>query len=163
MEGKTVSESAIFNYDIAIDLNHCSPDGTLFEGRFMESVNSLAMMVANRHTGCSCVAIGIDSLRFKKKVARGDILLVFASVNRAWHATLEVGVKVIGEDLRSLDQKDVFSAYFTFAAIDEDHHLVEIAPVIPETPEQIQRYQDAEIRHQRYREEDDPVHLLIKS
>jgi acyl-CoA hydrolase len=163
MDGKTVSASAIFDYEIVIDLDNLSSDGALFEGRFMQIVNSLAMMVANRHAERACVAIGIDSLRFKKKVVRGDMLLCYASVNCAWLTTLEVGIKVVAEDFRSLDRKDVLSAYFTFAAVDDDHQPVEIAPVIPESQEQIQRFHDAEIRHQRHRDEDGLVPVYSSS
>lgn len=121
----------------------------------MQIVHSLARMVANRHTGCSCVVVGIDSLRFKNKVKRDDILLCYASVNHAWITTLEVGIKVIAEDFRSLERKDLFSAYFTFAAVDDEYRPVEIPPVIPETEEQIQRFHDAEMRHQRLCKEND--------
>ena len=55
-------------------------------------------------------------------------------------------VKVIAEDFRTLDQKDILSAYFTFVAVDDDHKPVEVIPVIPETPEQIRRYEEAEKR-----------------
>jgi acyl-CoA hydrolase len=159
MEGKTVSASAIFDHGIEIDLDDANGEGSLFEGRFMEIINSLAMMVATRHAECPCVALGIDSLRFKKKVLRGDSVFCYASVNRTWISTLEVGMKVIAEDFRSLEQKDVLSVYFTFLAIDDDHKPVEIAPVIPETSEQIQRFHDAEIRYRRQREEEDLVPL----
>ena len=61
---------------------------------------------------------------------------------------MEVGVKVIAEDFRTLEQKDIFSAYFTFVAVDDDHKPVEIVPVIPETPEQVKRFHEAEERRQ---------------
>ena len=67
MDGKTVSASSVLDYDIAIDLEDLSSDGALYGGRFMQIINSLAMKVANRHTGFTCVVVGIDSLRFKKK------------------------------------------------------------------------------------------------
>jgi acyl-CoA hydrolase len=151
MAGKTVSASAIF--DIAIDLDHFGSDGAHFEGRFIQVVNSLAKMVASRHTGSSCIVVGIDALRFRKKIERDDILLCCASVNCAWLTTLEVGIKVIAENFRSLERCDVFTAYFTFAAVDDEYRPVEIAPVIPESPEQIQRFHDAQVRHQCYCEE----------
>ena len=153
MAGKTVSASAIFDYDIAIDLDHLGSDGAHFEGRFIQVVNSLAKMVASRHTGSSCVVVGIDSLRFRKKIERDDILLCRASVNCSWLTTLEVGIKVIAENFRSLERCDVFTAYFTFAAVDDEYRPIEIAPVIPESPEQIQRFHDAQARYQRYCEE----------
>ncbi len=61
---------------------------------------------------------------------------------------MEIGVKVVAEDFRTLDQKDILSAYFTFVAIDDNHQPVEVIPVIPETPEQIKRFEQAERRRQ---------------
>lgn len=153
MEGRTVFASAILDRDIAIDLDDLNPEGTLFEGRVMQIVNSMALLVAQRHSACSCEVLGIDSLRFKKKVVRGDILICSASVNRAWDTTLEVGIEIVAEDFRSLEQKDVLSAYFIFLAVDDNHQPVEIPPVIPETPEQIQRFHDAENRYRHHRDE----------
>jgi len=63
---------------------------------------------------------------------------------------MEIGVKVIAEDFRTLEHKDILSAYFTFVAVDDDHKPIEIIPVIPETPDQLMRYDEAEARR-RYR------------
>jgi len=160
MEGKPVFASALFDYDLVIDPDYLRLDGSLLEGRFMQIVTSVAMMVASRHAECVCIAVGIDSLRFRKKVYRGDKLRCHASVNRTWRSTLEVGIKVVADDFRSLDQKEVFSAYFTFAAVDDDCQPVEIVPVVPESQEQIKRFTEAGIRHQRQREEDPGLPLV---
>ena len=126
--------------------NDLNPHGTLFGGRVMQIVDSLAAIVAKRHSGRVCVTLGIDSVRFLNPARRGDILVCMASVNRAWRTSMEVGVKVIAEDFRTLDQKDIFSAYFTFVAVDDDNKPVAVTPVVPETPEQIKRYGEAEVR-----------------
>lgn len=112
----------------------------------MEIIDTLAAIVAKRHCGCVCVTLGIDSVRFLNPARRGDILVCMASVNRTWRTSMEVGVKVVAEDFRTLEHKDILSAYFTFVAVDDNHKPVEIIPVIPETPEQKQRFEDAERR-----------------
>jgi acyl-CoA hydrolase len=61
---------------------------------------------------------------------------------------MEIGVKVLAEDFRTLVQKHILSAYFTFVAIDEQHKPVPVIPVIPETPEQMRRFEEAEQRRQ---------------
>ena len=147
MDGKTVSASAINDHVIEISSDDLNPEGTLLEGRVMQIVNALAANVAKRHTGCSCVALRIDSARFLNPASHGDILVCKASVNRTWANAMEIGIKVVGEDFRSLEQKDIFSAYFTFTAVDAEQMPIEIPPVIPETPEEIKRYQDAELRY----------------
>lgn len=146
MEGKPVSASSIIDQVIEVFPNDLNAHGTLFGGRVMQIVDSLAAIVAKRHCGSVCVTLGIDSVRFLNPARRGDILVCMASLNRAWRTSMEVGVKVVAEDFRTLEQKDILSAYFTFVAVDDDHKAVEVIPVIPETPEQFKRYEEAEIR-----------------
>ncbi|MES2273881.1 MAG: acyl-CoA thioesterase [Chlamydiota bacterium] len=148
MEGKPVSASAIIDQVVEVFPNDLNPHGTLFGGRVMQIVDSLAAIVAKRHSGKVCVTLGIDSVRFLNPARRGDILVCMASVNRAWRTSLEIGVKVLAEDFRTLEQKEILSAYFTFVAVDDDHKPVEVIAVIPETEEQLKRYEEAEARRQ---------------
>lgn len=145
-EGKPVSASAVIDQVIEVFPNDLNPHGTLFGGRVMQIIDTLAAIVAKRHSGRVCVTLGIDSVRFLNPARRGDILVCMASVNRTWHTSMEVGVKVVAEDFRTLDQKDILSAYFTFVAVDDDHKPTEIVAVVPETPEQIKRFHQAEKR-----------------
>lgn len=146
MDGKPVSASAIIDQVIEVFPNDLNAHGTLFGGRLMQVVDNLAAIVAKRHSGRVCVTLGIDSVRFLNPAHRGDILVCKASVNKAWRTSMEIGVKVIAEDFRSLEQKDILSAYFTFVAIDDELKPIEIIPVIPETEEQIIRFDAAEKR-----------------
>jgi acyl-CoA hydrolase len=148
MEGKPVSASAITDQVIEVFPNDLNPHGTLFGGRLMQLIDNLAAIVAKRHSGRVCVTLGIDSVRFLNPARHGDILVCKASVNRTWHTSMEVGVKVIAEDFRTLEQKDILSAYFTFVAMDDELKPTEVVAVIPETDEQQQRYRHADRRRQ---------------
>ncbi|MGB7978106.1 MAG: acyl-CoA thioesterase [Chlamydiales bacterium] len=146
MEGKPVSASVIIDQVIEVFPNDLNAHGTLFGGRLMQVVDSLAAIVAKRHTGRVCVTLGIDSVRFLNPARHGDILVCKASVNRTWRTSMEIGVKVIAEDFRTLEQKDILSAYFTFVAMDDELKPTEILPAIPETEEQLRRFTAAEKR-----------------
>lgn len=144
--GKPTSASAIVDQVIEVFPNDLNAHGTLFGGRVMEIIDTLAAIVAKRHSGQVCVTLGIDSVRFLNPARRGDILVCMASVNRTWRTSMEVGVKVVAEDFRTLEHKDILSAYFTFVAVDDNHKPIEIVPVIPETEMQFKRFEDAERR-----------------
>lgn len=145
---KTVATSAIHEQVVEVFPNDLNPHGTLFGGRVMQIVDTLAAIVAKRHSNTVCVTLGIDSVRFLNPAKRGDILICKASVNRAWRTSMEVGIKVIAEDFRTLEQRDILSAYFTFVAVDDDHKPVEVPHIIPETPEEMKRFEEAEVRRQ---------------
>lgn len=145
---KPVSASAIEDQVVEVFPNDLNPHGTLFGGKLMQVVDNLAAIVAKRHSGRVCVTLGIDAVRFINPARHGDILVCKASVNRTWRTSMEVGVKVIAEDFRTLEQKDILSAYFTFVAVDDEHKPIEVIPVLPETPKQIERFDMAERRRQ---------------
>ncbi len=87
---------------------------------------------------------------FLKPVHIGNLVVLRASVNRAFRTSMEVGVKVFAEDLRAARKRHVASAYLTFVAVDANHETVPVPPAIPETEEEKRRYEEAgERRAQR--------------
>jgi len=148
MRPKPVSSSAVIDQVVEVFPNDLNPHGTLFGGRLLQIIDTLAAIVAKRHCGKVCVTLGIDSVRFLNPARRGDILVCKASVNRAWNTSMEVGVKVFAEDFRTLEQKHILSAYFTFVAMDEYDKPTAIIPVVPESHEEKRRYKEAETRRE---------------
>jgi len=144
--GKPVSASAVDDQVLEVFPDDLNPHGTLFGGRALQIADSLAAIVAKRHAGVVCVTLAIDSVRFLNPARQGDILVCMSSVNRTWRTSMEIGVRIIAQNFRTLETKDIFSAYFTFVAVDDHHRPVEIPPVIPETPNQKRRYAAADER-----------------
>jgi acyl-CoA hydrolase len=144
--GKPVAASAIHDQTAIVFPNDLNTLGTLFGGRVMEQMDKVAAVVSKRHSGRNCVTLGIDSVRFLASARHGDVLIFQASVNRVWRTSMEIGLKVLAEDFRTLQRKHIVSAYFTFVAVDEDFRPVEVSPVIPETEDEQRRYQQADQR-----------------
>ena len=143
---KPVSDSAIEGRKIPIFEEHISPHEVIFGNRILEIVSSYATQVSLNHSGVHCRTAGIDFVRFFSPAKRGDVLTCKASVNRSWKNTMEVGVKVIAEDFRTLEQKHILSAYFTYEAYDSDSRPFPVPFAIWETKEQKRRFVEAEKR-----------------
>jgi acyl-CoA hydrolase len=146
MQGKRVSESAINDQTAVVFPNDLNAYGTLFGGRVLELADRTAGVVAKRHSGKVCVTLAIDSVRFLNPAKHGDILVFKAAVNRVWRTSMEIGMKVFAEDFKTGVQRHIFSAYFTFVALDDHLKPVEICPLLPETSEEKRRFQQAEER-----------------
>lgn len=144
--GKPVSVSAIHDQTAIVFPDDLNTLGTLFGGRVMEQMDKVAAVVAKRHTNRNCVTLGIDSVRFLASARHGDVLIFKASVNRVWRTSMEIGLKVLAEDFRTMARKHIVSAYFTFVAVDDSLRPVEAPPVIPETEDERRRYEQAEQR-----------------
>jgi acyl-CoA hydrolase len=73
----------------------------------------------------------------------GDVMIFKASVNRVYNTSMEVGIKVWVESYFTGERHHVSSAYLTYVAVNREGQKLPVAPVIPESPEQQRRYQDA--------------------
>ncbi len=144
--GKPVSASAIENRRVFLSWSQMDPHDLFFGGKVLQSIDHHALEVAMRHAEKKCTLVSIDFIRFFAPVRREDILVCHASVNHVWSSFLEVGIKVVAEDFRLLEQKEILSAYFLFQAVDENGLPSDISHVIPETLEERRRYASAEKR-----------------
>lgn len=143
MEGKSVSASAMVDKILEFSSAEFGFGKPLLSGRLMYAIDHIAAIVAKKHAGAHCVTLGIDSVRFFHPVTIGDTLRCQASVNRAWNTSMEVGVEVFGENFRTLESRRILSAYFTFVALDEEETPIAIPNVIPETAEELRRFEKA--------------------
>src|SRR5271154_1820646 len=123
--------------------NDANPLNALLGGRLMHWIDLAGAMAAHRHSRQYVVTASIDHLDFLVPVRVGDIVVLRSSVNRVFHTSMEVGVKVWVENYISDTAQHVSSAYLTFVAIDGKGNRLKVAPVIPETQEQQRRYDDA--------------------
>lgn len=153
LKPKKVEESAVHDHTYKVFPNDLNSYGTVFGGLIMATLDRIALVVAERHSECTCVTVSVDSMHFLAPAKRGDVLLFRASINKSWRSSMEIGVKVLAENYKSSELRHILSAYFTFVAVDEERNLVEVPHVEPETPIEKRRYEEAEIRRQRRRQD----------
>jgi acyl-CoA hydrolase len=117
--------------------------GNLFGGRLMQFIDLVGAVAAVRHARAITVTASMDHLDFVAPVRVGDLLILKASVNRAFRTSMEVGVKAMVEDIREQRLRHVSSAYLTYVAVDREGRAIPVPCVIPETEQQKRRYEDA--------------------
>jgi acyl-CoA hydrolase len=143
--GKFVRESVSEYTEFALPTD-ANPLGNVLGGKVMHLVDLAGAMAAIRHARCHVVTASIDYMTFLHPIHIGSLVILRSSVNRVFRSSMEVGVRVETEDLRTGQRRHASSAYLTFVAIDEAGKPVPIVPVIPETAEEMRRYDQAEQR-----------------
>jgi acyl-CoA hydrolase len=117
--------------------------GNLFGGRLMQYIDLVGAMAASRHARAITVTAAMDHLDFVGPVHVGDLLILRASVNRAFRTSMEIGVKAMVEDVREQRFRHVSSAYLTYVAVDQQGRGLVVPQLIPETEHQKRRFEDA--------------------
>ena len=122
--------------------------GNALGGRVIHHMDMCAAVAAQRHSGRVCVTASVDQIDFLSPVRVGEVLILKASVNWAGRTSMEIGVLCLGEDPRTHTRRHTASAYFTFVALGDDLRPTPVPPVLPESPTEIRRFEEARRRRE---------------
>ena len=139
---RTVAESQAERSEIIFPAD-ANALGNLFGGRLMQFIDLVGAVAAVRHCRAITVTASMDHLDFVAPVHIGDLLILKASVNRAFRTSMEVGVRAMVENARAGTVRHVSSAYVTYVAVDPEGNPIPVPCVVPETEHQRRRFEDA--------------------
>jgi acyl-CoA hydrolase len=120
--------------------------GYVHGGVIMRLCDEVAGIAAIRHCGVRVVTAGMDRMTFLTPVHVGQLVTFRATVNAAWHTSMEVGVRVESEHVRTREVMHTSTAYLTMVALDDDGAPTRVPPLSPETSEERRREQEAQLR-----------------
>jgi acyl-CoA hydrolase len=123
-----------------------NPKGTIFGGRVLQWVDMAGAMAAQRHCRQMVVTAVMDAVMFRAPIFVGEYAVIRAWVNRAWHTSMEVEVRVEAEAPLTGERRLSVEAYVTFVAVDAADQPTPVPPLAPQTPDEILRFQAAETR-----------------
>jgi acyl-CoA hydrolase len=149
---RTVAESQAERSEIIFPAD-TNAIGNLFGGRLMQWIDLVGAVAAVRHARAIVVTASIDHSDFLAPAHLGDLLILKASVNRAFRTSMEVGVRAMVEDALGQTLRHVSTAYVTYVAVDREGHPVPVPCVIAETEHQKRRFADAGRRREGRAEE----------
>ena len=120
--------------------------GNVHGGYLMKLCDDAAVIAATRLAGGRVVTAAVDAMKFKSPVHVGDLVTLRSQVNAAWRTSMEVGVRVESENVRSGEVLHTSTAYLTMVALDDEGNPTEVPPVAPETPDEVRRAREAQLR-----------------
>ena len=147
LPARTVSFSRV-SLSLAATSVHANILGNVHGGEIMKLADSTAGAVAFRHSGGPAVTAAMDEMSFLRPVHVDDIVKTYSEVNWAGRSSREIGVRVEAQPWGNASDEPVHvaSAYFVFVAIDEDGSPRPVPGLITQTPTEVRRQREAEIR-----------------
>ncbi len=144
-----------------------SPDmanfsGNVHGGAILKLLDQVAYACASRYAGRYVVTMSVDQVTFRQAIHVGELVTFLASVNHTGRTSMEIGIKVVTEDIRTQTVRHANSCFFTMVAVGDDRKPVEVKPLVPTTPEEIRRSQAAQLRRQ-LRQELELRHQALKT
>jgi acyl-CoA hydrolase len=130
--------------------------GNVHGGTIMKMVDEVAGVAAVRHCGARVVTAALDRMTFTQPVYVGQLVTVKAMVNAAWRTSMEVGVRVESENVRTGEITHTSTAYLTMVSLTDEGEPRPVPAIEPQTDEERRRQREAQLRRDnRLRERDE--------
>jgi acyl-CoA hydrolase len=126
--------------------------GNVHGGTILKLLDEVAFACASRYSKTYVVTMSVDQVTFKQPIHVGELVTFLASINLTGKTSMEVGIKVLAENIRTQEVRHVNSCFFTMVAVDEARKPVAVPEFKPQSEIQIRRFNDA-MRRRRLRQE----------
>jgi len=149
MEPRKSSESKTMMTEIVLP-NDTNVYGNLMGGRLMYWMDIAAAISAQKHCNAPVVTVSVDNISFESPIKLGNTVHIEAKVTRSFNTSMEVHLKVWGEDHIQQYKYKSNEAYYTFVALDTDGRPKPVPQLAPETEEEKKLF-DAALRRRQVR------------
>lgn len=150
MEEDTQHKSVTMTVLMTPDMANFS--GHVHGGALLRLLDQVAYTCASRYSNHYVVTLSVDQVFFREPVHVGELVTFLASVNYTGRTSMEVGIRVIAENIIHKTTRHVMTCYFTMVAVDEDGKGVPVPQVQIRTPTEQRRYVAAQMRREFRRE-----------
>jgi acyl-CoA hydrolase len=147
MASKKASESLVIMTELVLP-NDTNVFGNLMGGRLMYWMDIAAALAAMKHCNAPVVTASVDNISFEAPIKLGNVVHIEAKVARAFTSSMEVHMKVWGEDLTHQYKYKSNEAYYTFVSLDPNRKPRPVPQLVAETEEETKLFDGALRRRQ---------------
>ena len=120
--------------------------GNVHGGTLLKYLDEVAYACASRYAGSYVVTLSVDQVTFRQPIHVGELVTFLASVNYTGRTSIEVGIKVITENIREKLVRHTNSCFFTMVAIDDKGQSIAVPTLKPTSEDAIRRFANAQER-----------------
>ena len=122
--------------------------GNVHGGTILKLLDQVAYACASRYAARYVVTVSVDQVMFRQPIHVGELVNFLAAVNHTGTSSMEVGIKVVAENIRTQEKRHVNSCFFTMVAVDDERRPVSVPALQPATEDEVRRLQQALLRKQ---------------
>ncbi len=120
--------------------------GNVHGGTILKLLDQVAYACASRYAGAYVVTLSVDQVTFRQPVHVGELVTFLASVNYTGKSSMEIGIKLVTEDIRNKVVRHANSCFFTMVAVNEHGKSTPVPAFVPSTPDETRRWEAAKAR-----------------
>lgn len=120
--------------------------GKVHGGALLNLLDRVAFSCASRYSQQYAVTLSVDQVVFRQPIHVGELVTFRAAVNYAGRTSMEIGIRVEAENIRTGERRHTNSCYFTMVAVDAEGRPTAIPAYAPKTEIAHQRQRAAEVR-----------------
>lgn len=147
MEVKKAMDSQVVMTELVLP-NDTNTFGNLMGGRLMYWMDIAAALSAMKHCGAPVVTASVDNISFEAPIRLGNVVHIEAKISRAFTTSMEIHLRVWGEDVLHQYKYKSNEAYYTFVALDPNGKPRAVPSMMPETETEKKLFDGAMRRRQ---------------
>ncbi|WP_304986181.1 acyl-CoA thioesterase [Coxiella-like endosymbiont] len=122
--------------------------GNIHGGYILKLIDQTAYACAARYSGHYVVTLSVDGVLFKQPIYVGELVTCYANVNYVGRSSMEVGIKIVAENLATGEKRHTNSCYVTMIAVNKNLKPIEIKPLTIHNEIEQRRFEEAKMRRQ---------------
>ena len=126
--------------------------GNVHGGHILKLLDQVAYACASRYAKRYVVTLSVDQVVFRQPIHVGELVTFLASINYTGTTSMEVGIKVVTENIRSQVVRHANSCFFTMVAVNDEGKPVQVPQLVPATVDERRRFEAAKARRELRRE-----------
>ena len=147
MDSKKIADSQVVMTELVLP-NDTNTFGNLMGGRLMYWMDIAAALSAMKHCGSPVVTASVDNISFEAPIKLGNVVHIEAKISRVFNTSMEIHLKVWGEDVLHQYKYKSNEAYYTFVALDPNGKPRQVPQALPENDEEKKLFEGALRRRQ---------------
>src|SRR3954470_19367374 len=114
--------------------------GNVHGGHILKLLDQVAYACASRYAGSYVVTMSGDRVPSPQPILVGELVTFLAAVNYTGRTSMEIGIKVVAENIQTHTVRHANSCFFTMVAMDGERKAAPVPPLVPASPDQARRH-----------------------